>query len=180
MRRPLYWNLFTGAFGHTYGHHSVWQMWADNRKPINNPLMPWFEAIEQPGAAQMQYGRWLMESRPFLTRIPDDSVIVTDRVPTSVLGAGRYRFVATRDTDGTYAMVYAPIARTFSVKLDTIKGTTVRAWWYSPRNGHAMLIGEFPSTGARAFTPPDKGEMIDWVLVLDDASKNYPAPGTRR
>ena len=27
VRRPLYWNLFTGAFGHTYGHHSVWQMW---------------------------------------------------------------------------------------------------------------------------------------------------------
>ena len=21
------WDLFTGAFGHTYGHHSVWQMW---------------------------------------------------------------------------------------------------------------------------------------------------------
>jgi len=25
VRRPLYWNLFSGAFGHTYGHHSVWQ-----------------------------------------------------------------------------------------------------------------------------------------------------------
>ena len=39
VRRPLYWNLFTGAFGHTYGHHSVWQMWTPERKPINNPLM---------------------------------------------------------------------------------------------------------------------------------------------
>ena len=28
VRRPLYWDLFNGAFGHTYGHHSVWQMWA--------------------------------------------------------------------------------------------------------------------------------------------------------
>ncbi len=27
VRRPLYWDLFSGAFGHTYGHHSVWQMW---------------------------------------------------------------------------------------------------------------------------------------------------------
>ena len=25
--RPLYWDLFGGACGHTYGHHSVWQMW---------------------------------------------------------------------------------------------------------------------------------------------------------
>jgi hypothetical protein len=180
VRRPLYWNLFTGAFGHTYGHHSVWQMWQPGRKPVNNPLMPWFEAIEQPGALQMQYGRWLMESRPFLTRIPDDSVIVTDRVPTSVPGAGRYRFVATRDQDGTYAMVYAPVGRTFSVRMDKITGATVKAWWYNPRNGQATAIGEFPNTGARAFTPPDKGEMMDWVLVLDDASRNYPAPGTRR
>ena len=48
-----------GACGHTYGHHSVWQMWSPDKDPINNPLMPWFDAIEQPGAAQMQYGRWL-------------------------------------------------------------------------------------------------------------------------
>ena len=71
---------------------------------------------------QMQYARRLLESRPFLTRIPDDSVIVADRVPTSVPGAGRYRFVATRDGDGTYAMVYAPVGRAFRVHMDVIKG----------------------------------------------------------
>jgi hypothetical protein len=26
IRRFLYWDLFAGTFGHTYGHHSVWQM----------------------------------------------------------------------------------------------------------------------------------------------------------
>ena len=76
VRRPLYWNLFTGACGHTYGHHSVWQMWSPERRPINDPLLPWYEAIDQPGAGQMQHGRRLIESRPILTRIPDDSIIV--------------------------------------------------------------------------------------------------------
>ena len=47
----------SGACGHTYGHHSVWQMWVPGREPINDPLMPWTEAIDQPGAAQMQHGR---------------------------------------------------------------------------------------------------------------------------
>ena len=47
--------------------------------PINNPLLPWYEAIDQPGAAQMQHGRALIESRPFLTRIPDPDIIVTGR-----------------------------------------------------------------------------------------------------
>ncbi|MCI0390604.1 MAG: glycoside hydrolase family 140 protein, partial [Acidobacteria bacterium] len=122
VRRPLYWNLFTGAFGHTYGHHSVWQMWQPGRQPINNPLMPWFEAIDQPGAGQMQHGRRLMESRPFLTRIPDDSVIVTADPASSVPGAGLKRYVATRDSEGSYAMVYVPTGRPFEAKMDKISG----------------------------------------------------------
>ena len=180
VRRPLYWDLFGGAFGHTYGHHSVWQMWSPARNPINNPLLPWSDAINQPGAAQMQHGRALIESRPFLTRIPDDSLIVTDRVPTSVPGTGRYHFAATRDADGTYALVYAPVGRSFKVRMEVIKGSKVKAWWFNPRDGKAKAIGTFDNRGERAFTPPDAGELLDWVLVLDDAAKKYPAPGSRK
>lgn len=178
VRRHLYWNLFNGALGHTYGHHSIWQMWTKDKNPVNAPLMPWYEALDQPGSGQMQYGRRLIESRPFLTRIPDDQIIVTDRVPTSVPGVGRYKFVATRDSDGTYAMVYAPVGREFRVHMDVIKGEKVKAWWYNPRKGEATEIGIFDSKGERSFTPPDKGEAIDWVLVLDDVSKKYSAPGS--
>lgn len=180
VRRPLYWDLFSGACGHTYGHHSVWQMWAPERQPINRPLMPWYEAIDQPGAGQMMYGRLLIESRPFFTRIPDDSVIVPESVKTSIPGAGRYRFVATRDLEGTYAMVYAPIGRKFSVRMEVIKGKDVVAWWFNPRNGNAIKIGNFSNTGTRSFISPDPGEDLDWILVLDDASKNYPAPGSQK
>lgn len=177
VRRPLYWDLFNGACGHTYGHHSVWQMWQPGRAPINNPLMPWFEAIDAPGAGQMQHGRRLIESRPFLTRIPDDSVIVPDAVQTAVPGAGRYRFAATRDEAGTYAMVYAPVGRPFTARIDVIKAPRARAWWFNPRDGKATAIGEFDAAGTKRFTPPDAGEMLDWVLVLDDAARNYPPPG---
>ncbi len=418
VRRPLYWNLFSGAFGHTYGHHSVWQMWQPGRHPVNTPLMPWFEAIDQPGAGQMQYGRWLIESRPFLTRVPDDSILAphcsdsavrktqrasvntelthvvytrdkagravfyidgvavqtehirgelsvwdddfrlalgneltgdrpwlgqlhrvalypraltageiarsaetgygkspagpvalyafdhgtgrivkdisgangpldlriedpsavqwldggglrilrptliastkaatrisdavrksgtisieawitpanttqegparivtisrdtgvrnvtlgqnarayevrlrttttsangepalswpdgeTLTVPTAVPGTGRYRFVATRDRERTYAMIYAPVGRRFTVRMDAIAGPRVKAWWFNPRNGQAGTIGVFESKGLQEFIPPNQGEMIDWILVLDDAAKGYPAPGTRQ
>jgi hypothetical protein len=30
------------------------------------------------------------------------------------------------------------------------------------------------------FTPPGKGGGNDWVLVLDNAAANYPAPGSAR
>ena len=178
VRRPLYWDLFGGACGHTYGHHSVWQMWQPGRAPINNPLLPWYEAMDQPGAGQMQFARRLLESRPFLTRIPDDTVIVDAAAKTAMPGAGRYRFAATRDESGSYAMVYAPVGRTFRVRLDKITGPTVAAWWYNPRNGEARRIGEFPNQGEQAFTPPDPGEFLDWVLVLDDAAKGFAPPGT--
>jgi len=177
IRRPLYWDLFTGAFGHTYGHHSIWQMWQPGRNPVNGPLMPWFEAIHQPGSSQMQHGRKLMESRPFLTRVPDDSILVEQEPKTAWPGAGRYRFVATRDTARTYAMIYAPVGRTFRVKLDAVTGSQLKAWWYNPRNGEATAAGTFRSEGVRAFTTPHPGEQLDWILVLDDAAKDYPPPG---
>lgn len=181
VRRPLYWDLFNGAFGHTYGHHSVWQMYDPdkNRQPVNNPLMSWQDAINQPGASQMKYARLLMESRPFLTRIPDPSIIVTDKVPTAIPGEGRYRFVATRDEAGTYVMVYVPAGRKFSIRMDAIKGKTVTVWWYNPRNGKATKSGTITNDRKeRAFISPDPGEMTDWILVLDDAACKYPAPGT--
>lgn len=181
VRRPLYWNLFSGACGHTYGHHSVWQMYDPKRgHPVNNPLLPWFEAIEQPGAGQMRHARALLLSRPFLTRIPDDSVIVTDRVATSVPGAGRYRFAATRDAGGSCAMVYAPAGRAFKVRMDKVNGPDVRWWWFNPRSGEAKAMGVIPGGGEREFRPPDMGEMLDWVLVLDEAARNYPPPGKTR
>jgi hypothetical protein len=177
VRRPLYWDLFGGACGHTYGHHSVWQMWQEGRNPINNPLMPWNVAIDQPGASQMQHARHLLESRPFVTRVPDDSVIVESSVKTSVPGAGSRRFAAARDESGSYAMVYAPVGRAFKVRMGKISGGQVKAWWFNPRDGKAIAIGNFESKGEREFEPPDKGEQLDWILVLDDAGKNFPPPG---
>jgi hypothetical protein len=180
VRRPLYWDLFSGAFGHTYGHHSVWQMWSPDRQPINRPLMPWYEAIDQPGAGQMIYGRLLMESRPFLTRIPDNSIVVPGEVTSSVPGVGAYQFVATRDTDGTYAMVYVPVGRKFKVNMTAIKGKSIVAWWYNARNGKATRIGTFSNSGTQSFLSPEPGENLDWILVLDDASKKYPSPGSKK
>jgi radical SAM superfamily enzyme YgiQ (UPF0313 family) len=52
----------------------------------------------------------------------------------------------------------------------------VKAWWFNPRTGEAAVIGAFPNVGERTFTPPDAGEMIDWVLVLDDAARGCLKP----
>jgi hypothetical protein len=58
--------------------------------------------------------------------------------------------------------------------MTKISGKNAKAWWFNPRSGKSDALGEFPTTGKKQFTPPGEG---DWVLVLDDASHEEPAPG---
>jgi hypothetical protein len=74
-------------------------------------------------------------------------------------------------------MVYAPVGRAFTIRMYVIRGDGVRAWWFNPRNAEVQEIGTFANTGERAFLPPNPGEMLDWILVLDDVSKDYSPPG---
>ena len=79
--------------------------------------------------------------------------------------------------DGDFIMAYTPYGRKFSIKTNKIKSGKVKAWWFNPRDGKSMAIGEFSNNGEREFISPNPGEDVDWILVLDDSSKNYPAPG---
>ncbi len=179
VRRALYWDLFNGACGHTYGHHSVWQMFdPDKSWGVNNPLMRWQEAIDQPGAGQMVHARRLIESRPYMTRQPaTDYVVAQSDVATAMPGQGVYRFAATGDEQRSYAMIYVPAGRKFTVRKEAVDAPKIRAWWYNPRNGEAKSIGTYENDGDRSFVSPTPGEGTDWILVLDDASKKYPKPG---
>jgi hypothetical protein len=60
-----------------------------------------------------------------------------------------------------------------------LSGTLIKAYWYDPRLGTSTYIGSFPKRASREFTPPSHGRGNDWVLVLDDAAKNFPPPGQR-
>jgi hypothetical protein len=167
IRQRAYWALFSGAAGHTYGNHSVWQMFAPGRRPVNGPLLYWSEAIHRPGANQMRYVRALIESRPYLSRVPDHSLVANAL-------DGNDHIVATRG-DG-YAWIYSPQGRKFTVHLEKLSGTKTKAWWFNPRTGTVADAGEFDNKGAREFTCPAEGFGADWVLGLDDASRGFAAP----
>lgn len=180
VRRTLYWSVFYGSAGVTYGHHSVWQMYDEGRGPINRPLMPWHKAIEQPAAEQAQHLKDLMLSRPYFTRLPAPDFIIQKENYSEMPGKGRYHFAATIDTEGNYAMVYAPIGREFQVKGELLKRGTLIAWWYNPRTGKAQKIGKIENNGSPlSFTPPMLNEALDWVLVLDNAKCHFKAPAKR-
>ncbi|HVJ79788.1 MAG TPA: putative collagen-binding domain-containing protein, partial [Planctomycetia bacterium] len=171
VRKFAYWDVFAGAFGHTYGNHSIWQFYSPKKPAVNGPLDHWPIAKDKPGAAQMQHLRTLIESRPFLTRIPDQSLLAGDP------SAGAKRILATRDSEGSYAFVYIPASRSFAVNMDKLGGDVVRCWWFNPRSGTASEFGQYPGKGTRSFTPPNEGENTDWVLVLDRADRKFKPPG---
>jgi hypothetical protein len=169
VRKQAYRAVFAGAFGHTYGHNSIWQFYAPGREPLIDARVYWSEAMDYPGAIQVGYLRKLMESRPFLNRIPAQNMLV------SLAGTGADHVQATRAVDGSYAMFYIPTSQTVTINPASLSGSQTRAWWYNPRNGTATLIGTYPAGVVQAVTPPTDGP--DWVLVLDDAAQPFGLPG---
>ncbi len=159
-RKSLYWALFAGAFGHTYGCNDIWQMWSPGKSPVIQANLPWNEAIALPGAAQMHFAKDLLLARPFPTRIPDQSLIVSD-----THSGGSY-ITATRDSEKTYALVYSGSGLPFTLNLGKLSGS-LRAAWSDPRTGNSVPIGTFEATGEKEFHPPSQGETHDWVLTLD-------------
>jgi hypothetical protein len=175
VRQAAYWALFAGAFGHTYGCHDVWQFLAPGRKPVSSARTDWRQAIALPGAWQMGHVRRLLLSRPFLSRIPDPALVAAGQ------GEGADHVQATRDRDGAYAFMYVPTGRAVTVDLSRLGGRAVKAWWFDPRTGASRTIGVFTRQGTLAFAPPGApGRGNDWVLVIDDAARQFPPPGEVR
>lgn len=168
VRKYAYLDLFAGAFGHTYGCHDIWQFYAPGREAVNGPNVYWQAAMDLPGAGQMKHVRRLMESRPVLERVPDQSLL-TDAGTTAA-----ERVQATRGKD--YVFVYSAAGKPFELRLGVISGAVLQAYWFNPRNGVAESAGTVPNKGVQQFKPPTSGYGNDWVLILDDIAAAYPKP----
>jgi len=160
-REEAYDAVFNGAMGHIFGNTYIWQF-----------AGPWQQALSGPGSSTIQYLRTLMASRPWYSMAPDQAGAVVTLNPNDV--SDGVMAPVLRATNGASILVYAPQSLTFTVNMAQVSGTNAQAWWYNPRDGSATNLGIFSTAGSRPFTTPDAN---DWVLVLDDASKGFDAPG---
>jgi hypothetical protein len=126
--------------------------------------------LDHPGAFQVGHLRRLFESRPFQRLVPDDGFIVDG--PRT----GGEKVRGARAVDGSFAFVYSPRGVPFSVRLDAVQSAHVQSSWFCPRYGTASPIHRGGNEGIQTFTPPSQGRGLDWVLVLDDASRGFPPP----
>ncbi len=173
VRQAAYWSLLAGACGHTYGNNSIWQMWQPGRDPIIWAKIPWFEALNHPGAFQMGHLRRLFESRPYWKLKPDQTMILSG--PTS--GGAKIR--AARSTDGSFAFIYSPRGESFTVDKGVIRSQRIRESWFDPRYGVAYPVHTGDTTSIQTYAPLTSGRGRDWILILDDATAGFPEPGLR-
>jgi len=170
VRKQCYRSVFAGACGVTYGHHSIWQFYSQRTNKINHAKMYWTEALDRPGAFQVGYLKKLMESRPMLERIPDQSIVVS--------GQGKMgEFVTSfKDRSGSYIMIYVPTKKTISINTSSLHSRKIKFWWFNPKTGQASDYKKSRRKEIMIFTAPDFLENQDWVLVIDNDDYSYPIP----
>ncbi|MCL6545623.1 MAG: glycoside hydrolase family 140 protein, partial [Bryobacteraceae bacterium] len=173
VRQAAYWSLLGGACGHTYGHNSIWQMYAPPKKPASGADIPWQEAMDHPGAFQMGLMRRLFESRPFTKLQPAQHMILDGPAH----GGAKIR--AALSEDGSFALVYSPQGERFTINNELLRAKQKRAIWFDPRYGYVYLILTAETAGFQTYTPPTSGRGNDWVLIIEDVDKEFPLPGRR-
>jgi len=176
-RRAAYLSLFSGSFGHTYGHVNMWRFTVAGTRLRTQRFdmldLDWQRVMEFPGAIQMTYVRNLMFSRPQTGRIPAQHLLAAnvdgDGLQRATLGDG-------------FAFVYAPEGDDISIDGSGLTWGDCVCSWYDPRTGTsrpATPAGSVQAGGGTiGFSPPGQPYRgNDWVLVVDDATRGFAAPG---
>lgn len=171
IRRYAYWSVFAGSCGHVYGENTVRQVYKkDENTPESGAKLSFVEALDVEGSFELQYLKNLILSRPYFERENDQSAVSGDE------GEKYHRILVSKGKD--YLMAYNYTGRDFTIQMGKISGKKVIGWWYDTRTGSSEKIGEFKNKGNVTFNPPGtKFNGNDWVLVLDNASKRFNAPG---
>src|SRR3990167_2486878 len=165
LRQQSYWSLFSGSTGQFFGHGTL-----SGGSALWSFRSGWPTSMDATGSREQVHVKSLMDSRRWYRMLPDQNKSV-------VLNGGGTTpnyIAALRASDGETVMVYISGGQTVNMAMDKVSGGNAKAWWYNPRSGANTSIGTFTASGSRNFSPPSSE---DWVLVLDDATKNLSAPG---
>jgi hypothetical protein len=175
VRAALYRATFAGGAGVTYGCNEVWQMAAPGRPPALSAVLDWRAALDLPVAGQVRHLRALVESRPWGSAVPDDTLEEPYSKNHDTDHACGWRDGDADGTGLTWCMIYLPLLRNPRPRTTGFAAARLRVSWFSPRDGRFIPAGEFPNTGRLG--PPDHPiptwEILDdgpdWVFLIDAA-----------
>jgi len=167
-----YRQVFSGAFGYTYGHHAIWLFWEKEGDNFSSskPEKSWTEALHDDGAKYMKYLVNLIKSRPGV-RIPDQKVVGEEPGKQGV-----YDNPLATKGDG-YEFIYQPKGKLVDVNLSRILSniTNLNIWSYNPLTGESKIFNSKDKRTSMIELPIN--DIQDMVYVFDDKSKKYGKPG---
>jgi hypothetical protein len=165
LRGEMYLPQLMGANGYFFGNYPLFEFSSGWDDP---------SVLESQGSLDLQRSGKFFKSRSWNNLVPDVShALLTDGygdISTASYAA------AALTKDAATAIIYIPDYRKLTVNLTKISGTQTHAWWYQPSNGNVVDASIYNDVSAQDFYPPSS--TADWLLVLDDASLGYGAPGT--
>lgn len=185
-RKRAYWALFSGAFGHTYGHSSVWCCVSEQeRSPISKHT--WYEALQSEGSAQIKFLREFSDAMQIMTCHPDQGILPEVK-GEDILDQHLQACVS---PDSSAACVYFPSGGDTVLNLGTLWMPEtperfvgeVYLWWYNPRDGKFYADAEHTTEEAQAVqvsdgkmnvSAPDSGAEHDWILIVKKDKTEVP------
>jgi hypothetical protein len=167
IRQAGYWSMFSGSCGHTYGNHNIWQMWQEGRKPVSWARTNWRRALDHSGSFQVGYMKDFFEAYPWQQMVPDQRLILNFN-PRN----GAYQMaMISKEKDLIFA--YNPYGYPLKIDVSRLESEKLNAFWFNPRDGEYLFIKSIGRSYNGEFTPHSVGRGSDWVLILQDAFKDY-------
>jgi hypothetical protein len=190
--RQMFWLCMTnGACGHTYGANGIWQCNRPGQphgpSPHHAPdsagygKIPWDEAMDLPGSAQVGYGKLLFEKYDWQAFQPQPAWAEYLHEMASSNPDSNYGPYAT-GIPQKVRIIYVPAPR--SVRVIGLEPTIAyRAAAFDPQTGESTELGAVTPDRQAAWTvsrkssddEPQKVEIKaadDWVLILERAKGN--------
>lgn len=169
VRRAAWWSVLSGACGHVYGDHAVWQFYDGKREPVFFARTPWPKAIEYPGAVQMGVMRRFLEKLDWQKLRREDTMLVNRLAEMPGMAA--------LATDKSFAVIYCPGSPPDGCTIDfrgleAASQENLSILGYEPTTGKPLKLQIFGGNDDWQFRlVPAAGagsgpEKRDWLIVV--------------
>jgi hypothetical protein len=161
VRWSAYRAMQAGGCGFTYGSHRLWCP-ANITDRWGEPV-PWQEALDRPGGAQMTHLRALYESVPWWELEPRPDALQVRGLSTFMM-----RPLAKAAGDDIYVIYFGGgLQPDVSVSLlEAPRGARYDGNWFDPRTGETVALENTLVADADGTQLPARPSAQDWVMVL--------------
>lgn len=182
VRKRAYWSLFSGSFGHTYGHGSIWCSISEREKDGFRPYS-WIESLDHPGAWQIKILRDFMESINLSNCTPSKEILLEQS--SREIDVLDEHVQACMGKNKEEAYVYFPSGGEETILLKDFRVHELEIWWFNPKDGKFYskenMISNIPSEIVEVkencnlkIKTPTKGEKEDWICIIKKGCKEIP------